>query len=172
MVKRIKELMNRKRLTPSAFADKIGVGRAIISHILSERNKVSLDVVMRILEAFPDISTDWLIKGDGQMYTTVDPAPILPFSDTDNKQNRNVEGDDVNVQTQQEEELYDKDLPVENNRIRTESHSSISEDFSNLPSSTNVPFSTSVFKTNSNREVSKIIIYYNDKTYQSFSPEE
>lgn len=165
MVKRIKELMNRKRLTPSAFADKIGVGRAIISHILSERNKVSLDVVMRILEAFPDISTDWLIKGDGQMYTTVDPAPILPFSDTDNKQNRNVEGDDVDVQTQQEQELYDKDLAVENNRIRT-------EDFSNLPSSTNVPFSTSVFKTNSNREVSKIIIYYNDKTYQSFSPEE
>lgn len=172
MVKRIKELMNRKRLTPSAFADKIGVGRAIISHILSERNKVSLDVVMRILEAFPDISTDWLIKGDGQMYTTVDPAPILPFSDTDNKQNSNVEGDDVDVQTQQEEELYDKDLPVENNRIRTESHSSMAEEFSNLPSSTNVPFSTSVFKTNSNREVSKIIIYYNDKTYQSFSPEE
>lgn len=172
MVKRIKELMNRKRLTPSAFADKIGVGRAIISHILSERNKVSLDVVMRILEAFPDISTDWLIRGEGQMYTTVDPAPILPFSDTDNKQNRNVEGDDVDVQTQQEEDVYNKDLSAENNTIRPESHSAISENYSNVSTATNVSFPTSVFKTNSNREVSKIIIYYNDKTYQSFSPEE
>lgn len=50
----------------SSFAEKIGVQRSSISHILSGRNKPSLDFVMKVLSAFPDVELYWLINGQGQ----------------------------------------------------------------------------------------------------------
>lgn len=62
---RLEYLMRCYNLTPSLFADKAGIQRASVSHILSGRNKISLDIVTRINAAFPDASLDWLIKGEG-----------------------------------------------------------------------------------------------------------
>lgn len=67
MVERIRELLQANQLTPTQFADSIGVARPIISHILSGRNKPSLEVVQKILTAFPELSLDWLLKGVGSM---------------------------------------------------------------------------------------------------------
>lgn len=67
MVERIKTLIEKKRLTSSAFADKLGVPRSRISHILSGRNNPSLELVVRILDAFPEVRTDWLVRGKGSM---------------------------------------------------------------------------------------------------------
>ncbi len=67
MVTRIRQLLEQKQLSPTQFADAIGVGRPVMSHILSERNKPSLEVVQRIIEAFPDVSMPWLLKGVGEM---------------------------------------------------------------------------------------------------------
>lgn len=67
MVTRIRQLLEQKQLTPTQFADAIGVGRPVMSHILSERNKPSLEVVQRIIEAFPEVSMPWLLKGIGEM---------------------------------------------------------------------------------------------------------
>lgn len=67
MVNRVKQIIGLKKLTSSHFADRIGVPRSTISHILSGRNKPSLEVAQKILEAFPDISTEWLIKGTGSI---------------------------------------------------------------------------------------------------------
>lgn len=67
MVTRIRQLLDTKQLTPTQFADFIGVGRPVISHILSERNKPSLEVVQRIISAFPEISLPWLLSGVGDM---------------------------------------------------------------------------------------------------------
>ena len=50
---RIEMIMKSYALTPSQFADKAGVQRASISHILSGRNKPSLEVMLKIYEAFP-----------------------------------------------------------------------------------------------------------------------
>lgn len=74
MVNRIRELLEARQLSPTQFADLIGVGRPVISHILSERNKPSLEVVQKVLDAFPDISLSWLMKGTGPMLTTGVPA--------------------------------------------------------------------------------------------------
>jgi transcriptional regulator with XRE-family HTH domain len=63
MVERIKELMQQKGLNPSAFADKIQVQRSSISHILNGRNKPSLELIQKIIAAFPDIDIEWLITG-------------------------------------------------------------------------------------------------------------
>lgn len=66
MLSRIKEIIDSQNLSPSRFADYISVPRATISHILSGRNKASLEVVQKILEAFPHISADWLVLGKGE----------------------------------------------------------------------------------------------------------
>lgn len=65
MLTRIKEIIDSENLSPSRFADYIGVPRSTISHIMSGRNKASLEVVQKILESFPHISADWLVLGKG-----------------------------------------------------------------------------------------------------------
>jgi transcriptional regulator with XRE-family HTH domain len=63
IVERIKQLMQDNELGAAAFADTIGVQRSSISHILSERNKPSLDFILKILHAYPNVSAEWLLKG-------------------------------------------------------------------------------------------------------------
>ncbi|SHK70068.1 helix-turn-helix domain-containing protein [Hymenobacter psychrotolerans] len=67
MVDRIRELLEAKQLTPTQFADVIGIARPIVSHILSGRNKPSLEVVQKIIAAFPDLAMPWLLTGAGPM---------------------------------------------------------------------------------------------------------
>lgn len=65
MVQRIQEVIDHYGLTISAFADEIGVQRSSISHLLSGRNKPSLDFVLKLVAAFPDVNLYWLLKGEG-----------------------------------------------------------------------------------------------------------
>jgi transcriptional regulator with XRE-family HTH domain len=62
---RIKKLMEHHQLSASLFAEKIGVQRSSISHILSGRNKPSLDFVLKITTEFKDVDMYWLLKGIG-----------------------------------------------------------------------------------------------------------
>lgn len=75
MVERIRQLLHDKQLTPTQFADAIGIARPIVSHILSGRNKPSLEVVMKILAAFADLSMPWLLNGSGPMWALETAAP-------------------------------------------------------------------------------------------------
>jgi transcriptional regulator with XRE-family HTH domain len=63
MVDRIVELMKAKNLTPSQFADEIGIQRSGMSHLISGRNKPSLEFLMKVLQRFPDVSPDYLLYG-------------------------------------------------------------------------------------------------------------
>lgn len=63
LVDRFRYVMKVYNETPSSFADKIGVQRSSISHILSKRNKPSLDFIQKILEHYPKIDAQWLING-------------------------------------------------------------------------------------------------------------
>lgn len=67
MVDRIRQLMEYKGLTSTQLADNIEVPRAIVSHILSGRNKPSLDVVLKIVSTYRDIAMNWLLLGEGDM---------------------------------------------------------------------------------------------------------
>lgn len=67
MVERIRALLAWQQLSPTQFADRIGVGRPVLSHILSERNKPSLEVMRQIRRAFPELSLLWLLEGEGEM---------------------------------------------------------------------------------------------------------
>ena len=69
MYERLKNWMESEGLKPSALADTIGVNRATISHILSGRNKPSIDFLEKLLSAYPNINANWLITGIGYMDT-------------------------------------------------------------------------------------------------------
>ena len=86
MVDRIQKLIQAKKLTASKFADQIGVPRSTISHILSGRNNPSLEFLQKILDTYPDIKTEWLIRGDGPMRvisnSLFSEADFLPENDS------------------------------------------------------------------------------------------
>lgn len=68
MKERIETLIEKENLNLARFADLVGLNRSALSHILSGRNKPSLDVVTKILQTFPRISSDWLLFGKGEIY--------------------------------------------------------------------------------------------------------
>ncbi len=57
---KIKQILVDKSISPSHFADEIGVQRSSISHILAGRNKPSLDIVQKIIRRYPDLGMDWI----------------------------------------------------------------------------------------------------------------
>ena len=63
MLDRIIKIIEDNNLTNSEFAEKIGVPKSSISHLLSKRNKPSLDIITKISEKFDEITTDYLIFG-------------------------------------------------------------------------------------------------------------
>jgi len=62
---RLKEVLTYYQLSASAFADKIKVQRSSISHLLSGRNKPSLDFVLKVLKEFEEVELYWLLNGRG-----------------------------------------------------------------------------------------------------------
>ena len=64
-IKRLEFILDYYSLTASGFADKIGVQRSSLSHLLSGRNKPSLDFILKILEFFPEIDLYWILNGQG-----------------------------------------------------------------------------------------------------------
>ena len=62
-IKRLEILLDYYSLNASSFADKIGVQRSSMSHLLSGRNKPSLDFVMKISEVFPAVNLYWILDG-------------------------------------------------------------------------------------------------------------
>lgn len=53
-------------MSASGFADKVNVQRSSISHLLSGRNKPSLEFVLKVVKAFPEINLYWLLNGKGE----------------------------------------------------------------------------------------------------------
>ena len=64
IIDRIKKIISDNGLTNSSFADKIGVPRSSISHVLSGRNNPSLNLIIKILQSFDGISADYLLSGN------------------------------------------------------------------------------------------------------------
>ena len=72
-LKRLEEIMLNNQLSAAAFAERIGVQRSSVSHILSRRNKPSLDFMLKIHEHFKEIDLDWLILGNSKQNPSTPP---------------------------------------------------------------------------------------------------
>ena len=65
-------ILDHYRLSAAAFAEKLGVQRSGISHLLSGRNKPSLEFVMKLTATFPEVDLYWLLNGKGSF-----PSPAV-----------------------------------------------------------------------------------------------
>jgi transcriptional regulator with XRE-family HTH domain len=65
---RLEFVIKHYELSAAIFADRIGVQRSSISHLLSGRNNPSLDFVVRVMEKFPEINFNWFVKGKGEIF--------------------------------------------------------------------------------------------------------
>ena len=78
ILKRIKKIIEENNLSNSEFAEKIGIPKSSVTHLLSERNNPSLDIIIKISEAFKNISTDYLIFGqENQVKPTIQHSNTL-----------------------------------------------------------------------------------------------
>ncbi len=109
MVDRIKQVMEYYEETPATFAEKLGVNRSNLTHLFSGRNQPSLEFAKKVLSAYPEVRTEWLIMGVGQMIK--DPAeevvsPKKNFIQTDlfeMDDNVDDDADQEEINTQQVE---------------------------------------------------------------------
>ncbi|MDR0732601.1 MAG: helix-turn-helix domain-containing protein [Dysgonamonadaceae bacterium] len=150
---RIRKIMEEKGLNSAAFADKIKVSRGTITHVLSGRNEITLKVVLKVLDAFPDINSEWMLFGKKPMYLRekvfMQPQqePTLPFDNAPNEVNVHQETEVSEYSLKSEEETAaDAMQTIKKKRINDINPS--------------------------NRKIDKIIIFFDDKTFMNFSPEE
>ena len=105
IVSRIEEVRKNHQLTAASFATKIGVQRSAISHILSGRNKPSLEFLMKIHDSFDEVKLEWLILGK--------PTPL----------SKNLEIPANHTEINQLTNVLDNVLPVSKSDISNESES-------------------------------------------------
>ena len=79
----LKNWMESKGLKSSELADNIGVNRATISHILSGRNKPSVEFLKKLLSAYPNLNSNWLITGIGYMNTEKEAKEVMFYKKID-----------------------------------------------------------------------------------------
>ena len=103
ITKRIEYLIQESGLSASAFAEKIGVQRSSISHILSGRNKPSLDFLVKIIEVFPKTSLNELVYGDlsnKPLYTNkssdLNPLEALKTANPNQTESESIKSDQIN----------------------------------------------------------------------------
>lgn len=68
MKDRIRKVMESQNMTQQEFADFVHISPASLSSVFTGRTRPTLAIVEAIKGALPDISTDWLMFGSGNMW--------------------------------------------------------------------------------------------------------
>lgn len=94
---RVLAFLQAEGLSSAQFAQEIGVQPSSISHIISGRNKPSLDFVTKMLSRYPQLQADWLLFGRGNMQKTLESESLtfqeLPFNQV--KEDANIHQKDT-----------------------------------------------------------------------------
>ena len=146
-IKRLEIILDYYSLNASSFADKIGVQRSSLSHLLSGRNKPSLDFILKILEVFPDIDLYWILNGKGTF-----PKNTVAFS---------------KKETPIEIAVKQNDTPLPNYDV-------IPEDlFSEIKNQNPILDNKKIDSQNNSKQpnadaIDKIVIFYKNGTFKSY----
>lgn len=169
---RIELLMKCYDLSPSQFAEKTGIQRASVSHIISGRNKPSLEVMLKIYDAFPGVDMKWLMTGVGE--TPVRQAAVEPAVDTSRE---SLFPQQVSV-LQVENSLFaapdETMLPVvEEPKRRATVQQSVREKVVSepRPRRQQVNRVAQMAALQAEKKIKEIRIYYSDGTYETLVPE-
>ncbi|MDT0690602.1 helix-turn-helix transcriptional regulator [Salegentibacter sp. F188] len=128
---RLNKIIKFYDLSAASFADKIEVGRSSISHILSGRNKPSLDFVMKVVKTFPEVELYWLLNGKGS----------FPKEDMDDRL----------PPSEEKKQITEKEIPQ-----------------NNQPSKMPIIDPEQQRRTGSSKAIKKIVIFYEDGTFDAF----
>jgi len=143
MKERLLEFLKAENKSSAQFAEEIGVQPSGISHILSGRNNPSLDFILKMLEKYQFLSTDWLLFGKGSMYKDIRMQSL--FDDND---------------------LINQDVKVKTNN--TESEKSEIK-FQNIEKPV-LKMDTSVQSNDQTPIVERIVWFYSNNSFEEYLP--
>ncbi|WP_316632602.1 helix-turn-helix transcriptional regulator [uncultured Flavobacterium sp.] len=151
-VKRLEILLDYYGLNASSFADRIGVQRSSMSHLLSGRNKPSLDFVLKILDVFPDVDLYWILNGKGN----------FP---------KNEEGNS-NVKNYETLEIEKPNAPTSSNEsfVAGDLFSQINYKEEEKPQTRYSPEVKNQNLISEESEIEKIVIFYKNGTFKAYVP--
>jgi DNA-binding XRE family transcriptional regulator len=142
-VKRLETIFDYYGLTASLFADKINVQRSSISHLLSGRNKPSLDFTLKVIESFPEVELLWLLNGKGS----------FPKGENGSEEKTTISSNEKAVQ--------------DNNLFSQE----IIPSTTNVEISTTIPnIQTEEKLVHSDSKIERIVVFYTDGTFKNYNP--
>ena len=147
MKEKIQEIIKNEHISNADFAEKIGISPAAVSSILKGRNNPSMDVVKRILQAYPKINWSWLVFGKGDMY---------------NQENGKVEKHQPN--------LFENALNPTNDTLASEYRKEIESKGQEIASRDIVKQEIRYIEKPS-KKITEIRIFFDDNTYEIFRPE-
>lgn len=155
MTERILTLLQHLGMSPSRFADEIGVQRSAMSHLVSGRNNPSLEFITKTLKRFPGVNTEWLISGTGPMMRiSPGPDPVIPFPEPEETAGEEVR-DETTAGPEEEKPLpppvRDEPAPVYEKPAR--------------------PSAAPTGKAQRDKKAERVIIVYNDQTFRELFPE-
>lgn len=150
-IKRLEIILDYYSLNASAFADKIGVQRSSLSHLLSGRNKPSLDFILKILDVYPDVDLYWILNGKGNFPKNSDENKTATLSEKSSSSPTPIS------QNQIAGNLFSSsEIPVVQNII--ENSKPITNENTTISSISN--------------EIDKIVIFYKNGTFKDYNPSE
>ena len=167
MKERIRAIMDSKGMTQQEFSQFLEMSPASLSSIFTGRTKPTLNVVESIKNKFENINLEWLMFGEGSMFT----------------QNEDGEGDDTTLSSDASEDemqmdpntsVFNQDAQVRNNMMYDNGMSNGNRNSSRNSNSTSNDAGITGMKyfNNNRRKIKEIRVFYDDQTYESFVPKE
>ena len=189
MNRRFQTILDLENLSPAQLADRLGVQRSGISHILSGRNRPSFELLQRVVQSFPEISAEWLITGNGKPLkeqnqaatsgaansrssgTTPSTTPSISPSTTSGSNNSSTSGT-ISGATPPFEGLFNSSEAATEPQIpaQTSDIEGIEDEISDFQ-----PLQSSIFDANpandrEKRALKRVILIYNDNTFEELLP--
>ena len=166
MIERIKKIIEVENIGMVKFADEIGIGSSALSHYLRGRNKISLELVTRILERFRGVNPEWLLFGRGEMYKSTDTkvsSPVAEPSLFDNQPSVSANYPTIENKAENSPSIdHDEDI-FDSKPLKDESE----EDVSPIQQIGKQENDSSI---KPQKTIERILIMYSDSTFDSYSP--
>jgi transcriptional regulator with XRE-family HTH domain len=155
--------MAELNLSPSVFADTIGVKRASVSHILSGRNNPSLDFVQKILAKYPALNPDWILSGSGNIWREGEMLDNVTNNNITTKSREAPKLAHLFKDTEEQKSFSTKTLASKSVDTRQKTDRIESKEKPKEIPAKEEPSSKS------GKKVVKVIILYNDNTFEAFT---
>ncbi|MCV6629145.1 MAG: helix-turn-helix domain-containing protein [Flavobacteriaceae bacterium] len=160
---RIKQIQDHYQLSAASFADSIRVQRSSISHIVSGRNKPSLDFVLKIIDHYPEVDISWLLRGEGTFPKKTANTNEEPDLFNTASTYENIEAASI---SKNETSTLDKVIQKTGIKPPNELYTSTkNKEDSRLPLSETTKPSTIA---NTKKQISRVIIFYTDGSFENF----